>query len=86
MKTSPGIFILFQEKSKDPSEATPALIFGHKIDPPTPPHRMSHRPALRKIFDEKEAPNNEDSKSVYKNVLSHLVLPQFKKQILVILL
>jgi hypothetical protein len=37
VKTSPGIFILFQEKSKDPSEAAPALIFGHKIDPPTPP-------------------------------------------------
>ena len=84
--TAPEINYLFQEMLKDTPLVVPALVFGQKIDPLTPPHETTHNAPNRKNLDEKDAPDNDDSESVNKNVLSLLVLSQFKKQIRVILL
>ena len=53
--------------------------FWTKNTPPPPPLRTTHRAAIRKIFDEKDAHDNEDFKTGCKNVVALLVLAQIKK-------
>lgn len=83
---APEIIYLFQENFKDTPLVALVLIFELKIAPSPPPHETTHNAPNRKNLDEKDAPDNDDSESVNKNVLSLLVLSQFKKQIRVILL
>ena len=51
---------------QDTPLVVPALIFEVKIPLP---HRTAHRAAIPKIFDEKDAQENEDFKNGSENVL-----------------
>ena len=76
---SPEFIYLIQD-SKIHSTGLPRYKFLAKYMP-LPPLKTTHGAAVRKIFDEKEAHDDEDFKTGCENVLASMVLSQFKKQI-----